>query len=223
MKQTLQILLNYLTCQDQVMITKWQNILASFWHKDDGKLVVNTAVQPDEITITLKDGDGNEADLIIPIYEEPQNFTIAKITGLQAALDGKVDKIQGKGLSTHDFTTQLRDKLNALQNYIHPDFHTIGEIDGLQLIIDQLNQTDTDLNNAIIALQNTMTPDVGLRLWNGYRWHKTNGNQNAFPIIGEELQGRGDGRFKNGNWVHCEVTTDDPQDDNDINPFVWYP
>lgn len=59
--------------------------------------------------------------------------------------------------------------------------------------------------------------------WNGYRWYKTTANTNNFPIVGEELQGRGDGRFESGEWVHCEVTTNNPQDNNDINLFNSYP
>lgn len=36
-------------------------------------------------------------------------------TAQQAALDGKVDKLEGKGLSTNDFTGPLRDKLIGLE------------------------------------------------------------------------------------------------------------
>ena len=37
-----------------------------------------------------------------------------KIAGLPAALEGKVDKEPGKGLSTHDFTDEFVNKLNAI-------------------------------------------------------------------------------------------------------------
>lgn len=39
---------------------------------------------------------------------------ISDITGLQDALDNKVDKVAGKGLSTEDFTTSLKDKLTSI-------------------------------------------------------------------------------------------------------------
>ena len=43
---------------------------------------------------------------------------ITKINGLITNLnDTKVDKIDGKGLSTNDFTNKLRDKLDSLNNY----------------------------------------------------------------------------------------------------------
>lgn len=32
-------------------------------------------------------------------------------------LNGKVDKVEGKGLSTEDFTTELKNRLNSLENY----------------------------------------------------------------------------------------------------------
>ena len=37
-------------------------------------------------------------------------------TSQQQALDTKVDKVEGKGLSTEDFTTELRDKLDGIEN-----------------------------------------------------------------------------------------------------------
>lgn len=39
---------------------------------------------------------------------------------IKALLAGKVDKIDGKGLSTNDYTTAEKNKLAGLMNYIHP-------------------------------------------------------------------------------------------------------
>lgn len=39
---------------------------------------------------------------------------------IKAALDNKVDKVSGKGLSSNDFTDTLLTKLNGLSNYVHP-------------------------------------------------------------------------------------------------------
>ena len=39
---------------------------------------------------------------------------------IKALLDGKVDKIDGKGLSTNDYTTAEKNKLAGLKNYTHP-------------------------------------------------------------------------------------------------------
>lgn len=43
------------------------------------------------------------------------------VQGLKAMLAKKVDKIDGKGLSTNDYTTEEKNKLAGLQNYTHPD------------------------------------------------------------------------------------------------------
>lgn len=42
---------------------------------------------------------------------------ISDVVGLEEALDSKVDKEEGKGLSTNDFTDPLLAKLNDLENY----------------------------------------------------------------------------------------------------------
>lgn len=39
---------------------------------------------------------------------------------IKALLAGKVDKVDGKGLSTNDFTTAEKNKLASLMNYTHP-------------------------------------------------------------------------------------------------------
>ena len=38
-------------------------------------------------------------------------------------LAGKVDKVDGKGLSTEDFTAELKAKLEGITGYTHPDSH----------------------------------------------------------------------------------------------------
>lgn len=43
------------------------------------------------------------------------------VQGLKALLTKKVDKVDGKGLSTNDYTTEEKNKLAGLQNYTHPD------------------------------------------------------------------------------------------------------
>lgn len=43
-------------------------------------------------------------------------------------LASKVDKIAGKGLSTEDFTTELKAKLEGITGYTHPDSHPASMI-----------------------------------------------------------------------------------------------
>lgn len=68
-------------------------------------------------------------------------------------VDEKVDKVEGKGLSTEDFTTALRNKLEALQNY--DDTVISAAIAKLRNDFDTLVESDTsgaiDKFNEIIA------------------------------------------------------------------------
>lgn len=42
------------------------------------------------------------------------------VANLKAMLGDKVDVVDGKGLSTEDFTTSLKNKLDSLENYALP-------------------------------------------------------------------------------------------------------
>lgn len=42
------------------------------------------------------------------------------VQGIKAMLNKKVDKVEGKGLSTNDYTNEEKVKLSGLQNYVHP-------------------------------------------------------------------------------------------------------
>ena len=43
-------------------------------------------------------------------------------------IDNKVDKEDGKGLSTNEYTNEDKEKLNSLFNYIHPGTHLASMI-----------------------------------------------------------------------------------------------
>lgn len=51
-------------------------------------------------------------------------------TTLQTNIDGKVDKVEGKGLSTNDYTTDEKNKLASLKNYILP-IASVSELGGV--------------------------------------------------------------------------------------------
>lgn len=71
----------------------------------------------------------------------------------ESDLDNKVDKIEGKGLSTEDFTTALKAKLESLSNY--NDAEIAGAVSSLQTQINTLvsGNADDAINsfNEIIA------------------------------------------------------------------------
>lgn len=151
MKQALNILIAYLTCTDPVIQNKWLNLLSSFWHKDSGWLLKSITAQAGGYKFTIVDSDGNDVDHIISVPALPNSQPISYIQDLQTTLDNKVDKAAGKGLSTNDFTTTLKTKLDGLVNYVHPEFHQISEIEGLQALLDTLAVYD-DL--ALVAKTN---------------------------------------------------------------------
>ena len=57
------------------------------------------------------------------------------LENLDTALSGKVDKVEGKDLSTNDYTTAEKNKLAGIaagaNNYVHPATHPVGMITGL--------------------------------------------------------------------------------------------
>lgn len=55
------------------------------------------------------DSSGN-----VSVNDDSHNHIIGNVDGLQDALDAKVDAVDGKGLSTNDFTTALMNKLSGI-------------------------------------------------------------------------------------------------------------
>lgn len=132
-KQNINILLGYLSCDDPVIKTKYENLLASFWHKDEGIVIKGVA----------SDGSGGSNitfsdDSVLNVPALPTSKPISFITGLIDALNAKVSSVAGKQLSEEDFTTEFKNKLAGLSNYIHPETHLISEVQGLQSIINTL-------------------------------------------------------------------------------------
>ena len=52
-------------------------------------------------------------DQEVTVYAHPDKHSIDDVTGLQDALDGKVGKVDGKGLSTNDLTDELKGQYDA--------------------------------------------------------------------------------------------------------------
>jgi hypothetical protein len=130
MVQALEILKQYITCEDAAIRNKFFNLLDSFWHKNDGDVLkTHTIDQAGNIAFTFLKSDGSTYKVNLPAL--PNSKPISFITGLEEALGGLVSKVPGKGLSSNDLTTELLNKLNSLQNYQHPQYHQIGEVEGL--------------------------------------------------------------------------------------------
>ena len=59
-------------------------------------------------------GDVTISSGIITVNNDSHNHTIVTVDGLQDILNDKVDKVDGKGLSTNDFTTDEKNKLASI-------------------------------------------------------------------------------------------------------------
>ena len=104
---------------------------------------------------SIRDGANKGATALQEIPSEYITESELESKGYAEAisLDGKVDKITGKGLSTEDFTTALKNKLESLNNY--DDSEINSALEGLQSQIDTLvggNATGAiDSFNEIVA------------------------------------------------------------------------
>lgn len=86
---------------------------------------------------------------------------------------GKVDKEEGKGLSTEDFTTELKTKLEGIPNDLTTQLSTItGNVSTLQQNVTNIQQTVSNTGKVILSatqpagltdndlwLEDTSTPD----------------------------------------------------------------
>lgn len=87
-------------------------------------LVHYSVVAPDITTTTFKlHSDGNVENMTI-VYTSQVDASLSSTSTcsvqnkvITAALNNKVDKVTGKGLSTEDFTSALKTKLESLTNY----------------------------------------------------------------------------------------------------------
>ena len=87
-----------------------------------GKVLKATATAGSYVWGTL-----NKSDVGLGNVDNTSDLNKPISTATQAALDKKVDKVSGKGLSTNDFTTAEKNKLAAIaagaNNYVHPSSH----------------------------------------------------------------------------------------------------
>lgn len=74
---------------------------------------INSLLASDDISL---DELQEVVDYIKANRDELQSLGISNIAGLQTALDSKVDKIVGKQLSTEDFTTAFKTKLEGVED-----------------------------------------------------------------------------------------------------------
>ncbi len=133
MKTSIDTLKTWFQTGDKPTEQQFANLIDSFHHKDSGDLITSYTVAANgDLSLTFSDGQTVTAEKFVL----PNTMPLTFIDGLVAALNGKVDKVTGKQLTTNDFTTALKNKLNALTQYVHPNAHAISFITGLQDALD---------------------------------------------------------------------------------------
>ncbi|TCI93689.1 hypothetical protein [Tenacibaculum sp. M341] len=139
MKTSVDILKSWFQTGDKPSESQFSNLIDSFHHKDDGQLITNYKLFSNG-NLSLTFSDGITAN--IQRFALPNTMPLNFIEGLVDALNQKVTKTQGKDLSDENFTLELKQKLEELENYVHPDFHQIEEIEGLQILLESKMDRD---------------------------------------------------------------------------------
>jgi hypothetical protein len=128
-----------------------------------------------------------DATITVTVADDSHNHIISNVDGLQTALDSKVDKVTGKGLSTEDYTTAEKTKLSgistgATKTLNHANNGSIS-VDGVEQVVythpashpatmittDASNRfvTDTDITNWNGKANNTISVLAGTGLSGG--------------------------------------------------------
>lgn len=122
--------------EDKPISTAQQEALDNKVDKEEGK-----GLSANDFTDELKDKLENLGDS--PDYSEDITNINQNITNIQSDLDSKVDKEEGKGLSSNDFTDALKDKLESLST-VTPD----GSYDDTE-IKASITAINTEVNNKV--------------------------------------------------------------------------
>lgn len=113
-----------------------------------------SGVEVDSLLDKIKDDNVGSIDSSLSTTSENpiQNKVITK------ELNKKVDKVEGKQLSTEDFTSELKTKLDGLSNYddtkVKGDLEVLkGTVDGKQDVIPDLETIRSGASKGSTALQ----------------------------------------------------------------------
>lgn len=106
-------------------------------------------------TKVVKVGDGSKINVDSALSTESENPVMNKV--ITVALNEKVDKVSGKGLSTNDYTTSEKDKLASLENYNDSEIKS-----QLTELSAETSYDILKLNNGLDDITNAQEPSVNL-------------------------------------------------------------
>lgn len=117
----------------------------------------------------LKEGriDPNAIYLTPDDSNEEYNKLLIRIDSLNDKINTKVDKVDGKDLSTNDFTDELKSKLDGIaenaNNYVHPESHPSSMIEGFKNIYIQAEEpTNAEEGSLWIDTDEELVPHTAL-------------------------------------------------------------
>lgn len=115
-------------------------------------------------------------------------------TALETALTGKVDKVDGKGLSANDYTNTDKAKLDGLENYTLPTAtaDTLGGVKigaGLNIVGGVLSATGGGTADAVDWSNVQNKPDLALKsdLASVYKYKGSKPSYGALPESGNVI------------------------------------
>lgn len=152
--KTIAVLKTYFETGDRPTESQFADLIDSFIHKQTGSVITAKSYDAGTRVFSLSFSDNTTISFEVPSQTDVTNI-LNRLDQIDIDLDGKVDKVVGKGLSTNDFTNEDKTKLDGLQNYVKPASEPISYIDGLQAILDLLA-----LDSEVVKSVNGITPDA---------------------------------------------------------------
>ncbi|MFD2566069.1 hypothetical protein [Pseudotenacibaculum haliotis] len=239
MKKALYIVKSYFETGDVPTQQQFEDTWDSFHHKDDGFLVTDKTIHPNgDVTFTFSDGSNLTIDKFIEDATKPIEYIdglLAQLTSINNALTNKVDKEAGKGLSDTNYSQVEKDKLAGLENYVPPVSKPISFIDGLQDLLNQIQQDITlkvdkvdgkglssndytDQEKADLSLNTSARVSNAERIkWNNHlsEWVQNEVLKTEMDMIIRVWNGsiwKFIGDFTNGEFITTDVETEISQD-----------
>ena len=119
----------------------------------------------------------------------------SEVEDIENLLAGKVDKVEGKGLSTEDFTTELKTKLEGIENGAEVNQNAVSKIQVGDVLVSSTSAEDTieiagengvsvSAANKKITIENAGVRSVVESTTNGTIKVNTNGSEVEVPVHG---------------------------------------
>jgi hypothetical protein len=123
-KKTIAILKSYFSTGNRPTELQFSDLIDSFIHKDNAGITITSKSYNDTtgvLSFAFSDGSNLTATI-------PKSAEISFINGLQEALNLKVSKETGKGLSTNDYSNDEKSKVTAGATHIADDTKHVSEL-----------------------------------------------------------------------------------------------